>query len=101
MKSKFLKNLQGKHMKNMRTKILVYSSNIPLNHHSSILNSIFNTYYDVIQIDLNNLLNDPWFETTSCLIFLSSNNKLNNLNYNQKNVQFEKNFKDYLRFGGN
>ncbi|CAB4422288.1 unnamed protein product [Rhizophagus irregularis] len=88
----------------MRTKILVYSSNITLNHHFSILNSMFNTFYDVIQIDLNNLLNDPWFDTTSCLIFLSSNNNLNclnNLNYNQKSVQFEKNFKDYLKFGGN
>jgi glutamine amidotransferase-like uncharacterized protein len=101
MKSKFLKNLQSKHIKDMRTKILVYSSNITLNHHSSILNSIFSTHYDVIHIDLNSLLNDPWFDTTSCLIFLSSSNNLNYLNNLNFNVQFEKNFKDYLKFGGN
>src|ERR1043165_1026102 len=86
----------------MKMNILVYSfKNNTLNSSThQILKSILGANYDIIHIDSNSLFKEPWFDTTSCLIFLSSKNLLDQKEYIY-NVQFEKKFKDYLNLGGN
>ena len=80
-----LKTLQDKNIKNMRTNILLYSSTTILNPLTyQNLKSMLGSNYDIIQINSNNLLKEPWFDTTSCLIFLSSKNLLFNIQFKKK-----------------